>query len=113
MCIITTATILNAMFKIQKQTLKNRHQKLQTNQFASHYVQGVFKHSSTKDDSYVGLPPTTCEQAGFRAGYSTIDHLHLVTQLQEKANEYNVRHLYFAFVDNEKYFGSMEFESTF
>ena len=33
--------------------------KLQTNQFASHYVQGVFKHSSTKDDSYAGLPPTT------------------------------------------------------
>ena len=33
--------------------------KLQTNQFASHYVQGVFKHSSTKDDLYAGLPPTT------------------------------------------------------
>ena len=36
-----------------------RHKKLQTNQLASHYVQGVFKHSSTKDDSYAGLPPTT------------------------------------------------------
>ena len=35
-----------------------RHQKLQTNQLASHYVQDVFKHSSTKDDSYTGLPPT-------------------------------------------------------
>ena len=33
--------------------------KLQTNQFASHYVQGVFKHSSTKDDLYAGLSPTT------------------------------------------------------
>ena len=32
---------------------------LQTNQLASHYVQGVFKHSSTKDDSYAVLPPTT------------------------------------------------------
>ena len=33
--------------------------KLQTNQLASYYVQGVFKHSSTKDDSYPGLPPNT------------------------------------------------------
>ena len=33
--------------------------KLQTNQFDSRYVQGVFKNSSTKDDSYTGLPPIT------------------------------------------------------
>ena len=33
--------------------------KLQTNQLTSHYVQGVFKHSSTKDDLYAELPPTT------------------------------------------------------
>ena len=37
------------------------------------------------------------EQALLRAGYSTIDHLQIVNQLQEKANEYSIP-LYFAFV---------------
>ena len=37
-----------------------RHKKLQTNQFASHYVQDVFKHFSAKDYAYAGLPPITC-----------------------------------------------------
>ena len=52
------------------------------------------------------------EQAGFRAGYSTIDHLQVVNQLQEKANEYNMP-LCFAFVDYEKPFDSIEFEPLF
>ena len=52
------------------------------------------------------------EQAGFRAGYSTIDHLQVVNQLQEKANEYNMS-LCFAFVDYEKAFDSIEFEPLF
>ena len=52
------------------------------------------------------------DQAGFRAGYSTIDHLQVVNQLQEKANEYNMP-LCFAFVDYEKAFDSIEFEQLF
>ena len=53
-----------------------------------------------------------CEQTGFRAGYSTIDHLQVVNQLQEKANECNSP-LCFAFVDYEKSFDSIEFEPLF
>ena len=52
------------------------------------------------------------EQAEFRAGYSTRDHLQVVNQLQEKANEYNMP-LCFAFVDYEKAFDSIEFEALF
>ena len=52
------------------------------------------------------------EQAGFRAGYSTIDHLQVVNQLQEKANEYNIP-LCFAFIDYEKAFNSIAFEPLF
>ena len=52
------------------------------------------------------------EQAGFKVGYSTIDSLHVVKQLQEKANEYSIP-LCFAFVDYKKAFDSIEFEPVF
>ena len=52
------------------------------------------------------------QQAGFRAGYSTIDHLHVVNQLQENGNEYNIP-LCFAFVDYEKAFDGTKFEPLF
>ena len=52
------------------------------------------------------------EQARFRARYSTIDHLQIVNQLQEKANEYNMP-LCFTFVNYEKAFDSIEFEPLF
>ena len=52
------------------------------------------------------------EQAGVRAGFSTIDHIHIVRQPQEKANEYKIP-LFFAFVDYEKAFDSIEFTPLF
>ena len=47
------------------------------------------------------------EQAGFRSGYSTIDHLHTMNQLIKKTSEYNMP-LCLAFVDYEKAFDSVE-----
>ena len=52
------------------------------------------------------------KQSGFRAGNSTIGHLRVVNELQEKANEYNIP-LCFASVDYGKTFDSIEFESLF
>ena len=47
------------------------------------------------------------EQAGFRSGYSTIDHIHAINQLREKCKEYK-KPLCTAFVDYEKAFDSIE-----
>ena len=52
------------------------------------------------------------EHAGFRAGFSMINHLHVVNQLQEKVHDYNIP-LCFAFVDHEKAFDSTELEPIF
>ena len=52
------------------------------------------------------------EQAGFRSGYSTVDHLQTVNELIEKTTEYN-RPLCFAFVDYEKAFDSVEHNAVF
>ena len=52
------------------------------------------------------------EWAGFRAGFSMIDHYHVINQLQEKAHEYNIT-LCFPFMDYEKAFDSIEFEPIF
>ena len=52
------------------------------------------------------------EQAGFRSGFSTIDHIQLISQLQEKADGYKIP-LCFAFVDYEKAFDSIEFNPLF
>ena len=49
------------------------------------------------------------EQAGFRSGYSTTDHLQVLNQVIEKSNEYK-EPLYIAFVDYEKAFDSVEHE---
>ena len=47
------------------------------------------------------------EQAGFRRGFSTIEQIHAVTEVIEKADEYNLP-LYLLFVDFEKAFDSVE-----
>ena len=41
------------------------------------------------------------EQAGFRSGYSTMDHIHTINQLKEKCIEYN-QPLCMVFIDYEK-----------
>ena len=52
------------------------------------------------------------EQAGFRSGFSTIDHIQVISKLQDKADEYKIP-LCFAFVDYEKAFDSIEFNPLF
>ncbi|CAH2105825.1 unnamed protein product [Euphydryas editha] len=46
------------------------------------------------------------EQARFRRGFSTIDHIHTVKQILEKYNEYN-KNVYIAFIDYAKAFDSL------
>ena len=50
------------------------------------------------------------EQAGFRKTYSTIDHIHVMTQLIEKIKEYGGT-LYICFIDFTKAFDSLEHDA--
>lgn len=50
------------------------------------------------------------EQADFRTGFSTTDHMHVIKQLIEKCQEYS-KALYTAFVDYSKAFDSIEHDS--
>ncbi|GBP91608.1 LINE-1 retrotransposable element ORF2 protein [Eumeta japonica] len=47
------------------------------------------------------------EQAGFRSDYSVIDHIHVVRQILEKYNEYQLTY-YIAFIDYSKAFDSLQ-----
>lgn len=51
------------------------------------------------------------EQAGFRSGYGTIDHIHTIRQIVQKSQEYN-KPLCLAFVDYEKAFDCIEIWSV-
>ena len=51
------------------------------------------------------------KQAGFRSGYSTTDHIHVVNQLNEKCREYNIP-LCIAFVNYEKAFNSVQTQAV-
>lgn len=52
------------------------------------------------------------EQAGFRRGLSTTDHLHTLNQIIEKYSEFNLP-LYIAFIDYSKAFDSLTHSSIF
>ena len=47
------------------------------------------------------------QNSAYRRGFSTIDHLHAVTQVLEKTTEHNIP-LYMAFVDYENTFDSIQ-----
>lgn len=51
------------------------------------------------------------EQAGFRKNYSTTDNIHVVTEILNKAEEYNIP-LYCVFIDYRKAFDSVEYNSV-
>lgn len=51
------------------------------------------------------------EQAGFRSGYSTMDHIQVLNEIIARSNEYT-RPLYVAFIDFEKAFDSISTESV-
>ncbi|GFO32255.1 endonuclease-reverse transcriptase [Plakobranchus ocellatus] len=52
------------------------------------------------------------DQAGFRKGYSTTDHIYTLNQVIEKSNEYNLP-LCVGFIDYEKAFDSVEHFAIF
>uniref|UniRef100_A0A7I4Z3U2 Reverse transcriptase domain-containing protein n=1 Tax=Haemonchus contortus TaxID=6289 RepID=A0A7I4Z3U2_HAECO len=52
-----------------------------------------------------------CEQAGFRRGFSTIDHIHTVTRLIEVSREYKMP-LCLTFIDLKKAFDTAETEAV-
>ena len=66
------------------------------------FVKVLLARTQNKMDDYQPR-----EQAGFRKGFSTTDHLQVVTQLIEKADEYQ-QCLCLGFIDFEKAFDSVE-----
>ncbi|KAK6739382.1 hypothetical protein RB195_008078 [Necator americanus] len=52
-----------------------------------------------------------CERAGFRKGFSTIDHIHTVSKLTEVSREYKMP-LCLTFIDLKEVFDSVEMEAV-
>ena len=52
------------------------------------------------------------EQAGFRKGYSTVDHLQIINQLIEKCIEFK-RSLCIGYIEFEQAFDSIELQAIF
>ncbi|KAE9413180.1 hypothetical protein Angca_005393, partial [Angiostrongylus cantonensis] len=52
-----------------------------------------------------------CKQAGFRKGFSTVDHIHTITRLIEVPREYK-RPLSHTFIDLQKAFDSIQIEAV-
>lgn len=74
-------SLLSHVFKLYMRVVKNRI-------------------NATLDENQ---PP---EQAAYRKGYSTMDHLQTINQIQEKCSEYQIP-LFMAFIDYEKAFDSI------
>ncbi|WP_435325975.1 RNA-directed DNA polymerase, partial [Klebsiella pneumoniae] len=51
------------------------------------------------------------EQAGFRSGYSTTDHMQVINQVMEKSSEFK-KPLCMAFIDYEKAFDSVQISAV-
>ena len=55
----------------------------------------------------------TVEQAGFRKGYSTVEHIFTLQQIIEKCYEYDKFDVYIMFIDFSKAFDSVEYNALF
>ena len=87
--------------------MTKRTSKLLTNKPPQQYIYKLFTKIITNRITRTLDENQPREQAGFRRGFSTIDHLHAVNQLIEKCAEYKIP-LVVGLVDYNKAFDSVE-----